>query len=684
MARRERHPRSDITGAFDAAAPSNPAAAEMLAHLHDTGVETVVDRLESQLPQCGFGLEGLCCRMCQWGPCRIGAKSPRGVCGRSMELVVMANMLRAVAAGASAQMMHAHEMILTMQQVASGNVTLSVKSKERLRDVANALNAVAGWTPAEEFPQRVADALLEDLGRLTEGRLHGLGFAPRERRDLWERLGVTPRSPALEIVESMHMTTLGACSDWQELFRQTVRTSLAHVYAALVPSSTLADILFGVPEPLVAEVNYGILKPDCVNILVHGHSAIMLEKVLEKIASEEIQTLAREKGAAGIVVGGMCCTGHESLARHGVPSVTGAMGQELVLGTGAVDAVVVDMQCVLPGMQAVAECFGTQIITTCRSNRIPGATHIPFDPEHPETLDEDALRIAQTAVEAFARRDRSKMHIPEHTTEVMTGFTRESLMRLFGSSRHLVGRMRDGGIRGIVAMVGCTTPKAGFETGHATIARELIANGVLVLASGCSSHALLNAGLCSTDASALASPGLRAICEETGIPPVLTMGSCADNARIVTAFAQLAHQEWSDLSEMPFVVCGPEFANEKTMGQMVALLAHGITTVVGLSPQLPYAAVGRADQPASGERGAGDELSEFFSGGGLESMFGARLIVEPDPMTAAAQIVAVLDEKRRGLEWDSTRDDAVGVEAADEEMTAGTETPAADAGVGVR
>ncbi len=305
------------------------------------------------------------------------------------------------------------------------------------------------------------------------------------------------------------------------------------------------------------------------------------------------------------------------------------MGQELVLGTGAVDEVVVDMQCVLPGMKAVADCFGTQIVTTYRSNRIPGAMHVPFDPEHPETLDEDAERIVRTAIETFAARDRSNIHIPQHTSRVTTGFTRESIMRAFGSAPKLWKRIADGDIRGVVALVGCTTPKAGFEAGHVAIATELIKNGVLVLASGCASHALLNAGLCSTDGLELATPGLRAACEAAGVPPVLTMGSCADNTRIIQTFAQLAHVEWADLDEMPFAVCGPELANEKTMGQVLAVLAHGVSVFVGSAPQLPL------PDGCGDDRGAGADatafaapadnpIAEFFCGGGLESMLGSR------------------------------------------------------------
>lgn len=615
----------------------NPAAAEMIRHLDEAGIDTVLDRLESQNPQCGFGLRGTCCRMCQWGPCRISEKSPRGVCGRDMALVTMANLLRAVAAGASAQTMHAREMALSLDAIAHGKIALEIKDAGRLRDAAQALNVAVPWTNAADLPGLVAHAILDDLGRLTEGRMRTLGFAPHEQRQLWEEAGVAPRSTALEVLEALHMTTLGGCSDPEELFRQAIRTALAHAYSALVPSSVMSDILFGVPEPRIAEVNFGVLKPDHVNVLVHGHSAIMLEKVLAALASDEIQALARQYGAEGIVVGGMCCTGHESLARYGIPTVTGAMGQELVIGTGAIDAVVVDMQCLLPGMQAVAQCFGTQIVTTCNSNRIPGAAHIPFDAEKPETLEADALRVARISVEAFAQRDRSSMHIPAHTTTVSVGHTRESIMKSFGSVRRIVEKLRSGEIRGVVAMVGCTTPKIAWETGHVTIARELVRNGVLVLTSGCSSHALLNAGLCSLDAAKDAPVGLRTACEEAGVPPVLAIGSCADNTRIIQVFAQLANHAQEDLRDMPFVVSGPELAHEKTMGQVIAMLAHGITAVVGLTPQLPI--------PADGSPGS-EAIADHFSGAGLQELLGSRLLVCPDPQDAVSAILGVLDAKQ--------------------------------------
>jgi len=653
MTSHSRHLGADIASKHDAArlAP-NPAAAEMLSYLGESGIETLVDRLDAQQPQCGFGLRGLCCRMCQMGPCRISAKSPRGVCGRTMELVVAANLLRAVAAGTSAQTMHAREMILTLRAVARGEISLPVKGPKRLREVGNCLNVAMSWTPQQEVTEKVVEAMLGDLGRLTDGTMRAMGFSPRDRRASWELAGLTPRSAAYEVVESMHMTTMGGCSDFEAMIRQALRTSIAYAYTGLVASSVLSDVLFGIPEINDSEVNYGILDKDHVNILVHGHSPVMLEKLIEKIDSDEIQQLARDQGAAGIILGGMCCTGHEALARYGIPTVSGAMGQELVIGTGAVDAVVVDMQCVLPGMAAVAECFGTEIFTTCESNRIPGATHVPFDPEHPESLEDDAMRIARLAVETFGKRDRTRIHIPAHKTRVMTGFTRESVLSSFGSARRLVVSMREGRIRGVVAMVGCTTPKVAHESSHVTIARELVRDGVLVLTSGCSAHALLNAGLCSPDAAAGAAPGLRKACEAVGIPPVLAVGGCADNARIIQVFAMLAHEAQTDFPDMPFIVSGPEFANEKTMGQMMGVLAHGISTVVGLAPSLPIPALGPSEEEGGSATG-GSSMVDFFEGDGLHAMVGSRLFVRPDPLDAAHTIVEQLDAKRANLGWES-------------------------------
>ena len=273
------------------------------------------------------------------------------------------------------------------------------------------------------------------------------------------------------------------------------------------------------------------MKEDHVNILVHGHSPVMIEKVLEKINLPEIQQLTKDYGAKGIVIGGLCCTGTELLARYGIPTVTNILGQEFAIGTGAVDCVVVDMQCVIPGMKILADCYGTKIITTCNSNRIPGAVHLPFDPEKPETLDEDAYIIAKTAVEAYKDRDRSKIKIPKEITKAYGGWSFESIVKAFGGIKNLTKLLKDGTLKGIATVVGCNSPKVAYESNHVTIVKKLLEWDVLVLTTGCSSHALLNAGLCSQEASELCGSGLKNVIEQYNVPPVMAVGGCVDNTR---------------------------------------------------------------------------------------------------------------------------------------------------------
>lgn len=497
----------------------NPASRELLQRMEDKNIETWLDRYEAQQPQCGFGLRGLCCRNCQWGPCRIGPKSPKGICGKDLNLMVMGNIVRALAAGLAAHGRHAHEVYMTIIAAAEGKLDFPLLGEERVWELAEKFSIQIEDKDLAQTAKEVAQFLLEDLGRMTADPMYMLeAYAPPERKQLWQELGVLPRSGSYEMMETLHMTTLGGCSDWTALAAQELRMALAYCYSTLYGSSMATEILFGIPQPKITEVNYGILKEDHVNILMHGHSPVMAEKVLEKIYSAEIQQQAKDYGAKGIVVGGMCCTGDELLCRHGVPSVTNIMGQELAIGTGAVDAVVVDMQCVIPGLKTAADCFGTEVITTCDSNRIPGAHHIPFDPERPDTLEQDAERIVQLALAAFKNRDRSHIHIPQHRSRAMGGWSCEAVVDAFGGLEKLAQHLKDGTIKGIATVVGCNNPKVPYEHNHVTIVKKLIENGILVTTTGCCSHALLNAGLCAPEAAEQASAGLKDLCRQLGIP----------------------------------------------------------------------------------------------------------------------------------------------------------------------
>ncbi|MHB8172212.1 MAG: anaerobic carbon-monoxide dehydrogenase catalytic subunit [Thermincolia bacterium] len=631
----------------------NRATKEIIQHLDKLGIETFLDRFEAQQPQCGFGLRGLCCRMCQWGPCRIGPKTPRGICGKDLNSMVIGNILRALVAGLAAHGRHAHECIMAIIAAAEGKANIKLLGEQRVWELAEKFGLDTEGKEFLQVAKEVALVLMDDLSRMFDKPIKMLeAYAPAERKEVWAKLGILPRSASYEVMEALHMTTLGSCTDWTALAAQELRAALAYCYSTLFGTSMATEILYGIPRPVQTTVNYGVLKEDHVNILIHGHSPVMAEMVVEKIKTSEIQQLARDAGAKGIVVAGLCCTGDELLARYGVPTVTNILGQELAMGTGAVDAVVADMQCVIPGMKIVADCFGTEIITTCNSNRIPGATHIPFDPEKPETMDEDALLVAKKAIEAFARRDRSKIHIPQVTTKVMGGWSFESIIETFGGRDKLLTLLKEGKIKGIATVVGCNNPKVPYEYNHVTIVRKLIEANILVLTTGCCSHALLNAGVCSPDAAEWCGDGLAEVCRELGIPPVMAVGGCVDNARTLRLFMELAEEAGVAIKDMPFMFVGPEPGNEKTVGQGLSFLTHGVSNLVGFPAPVPVPIPKpKEDNPEELERGSND-IVDFLAGDeGVLKLLGAKIYTEPYPKLAAQTIKMHIHRKRKGLGW---------------------------------
>jgi carbon-monoxide dehydrogenase catalytic subunit len=635
------------------ASTPNLASRELLQRLEELGAETLFDRYEQQKPQCTFGLTGRCCRMCQWGPCRIGRRAERGICGKDQNAMVIGNVLRALVAGLSAHGRHAHEAMFSVLAAAEGRAHLAIKGEERVLDLARRFQVPADGRPIADVAREVTRILLEDLGRLDAAPLRTLeAFAPPERQETWSGLGILPRSASYEVMEALHMTTLGGCTDWTALAAQELRAALAYCYSTLFGSSFATEMLFGLPQQRITTVNYGILKADHVNVLMHGHSPVMVEVILEKLRSREIEQLARAAGAEGIVVGGLCCSGEELLARHGVSTVTNIGGQELVLGTGAVDAVVVDMQCVIPGAKILADCFGTQIITTSRSNRIPGALHVPFDPEQPEQLHADAERVARAAVEAFGRRDRSKMHIPQVTTAAQVGWSYENILETLGGAERIVELLREGKLKGIATIVGCNTPKVPYEHNHVTLARELIRADVLLLTTGCCAHALLNDGLCGPGADDRAGPGLARLCRELGIPPVLAVGGCVDNTRTLRLFAEISRAAGVAVKDLPFMFIGPEPGNEKTVGQGLTFLVHGVSNLVGFPGPIPPAIPRpKPGEPGELERGSNDVVDFLAGAGGVLKLVGAKIYTEPEPRLGAQLVRMHLRRKRLALGW---------------------------------
>jgi carbon-monoxide dehydrogenase catalytic subunit len=603
----------------------DPASQEMISVASRDGLETAWDRLKKQQPQCGFGELGLCCRNCNMGPCRIdpfGEGPQRGVCGATADIIVARNLLRSIAAGAAAHSDHARDVAHIFKLVSQGKAT-----SYSIADKAKMERLMKEYGVADQIA--LAEAILSEFGK-QDGPIKFVSRAPAKRLALWKKLGIEPRGIDREIVECMHRTHMGVDSDPLNLILQGLRTSIADGWGGSMIATELQDVLFGTPVPTFSEANLGVLEKDKVNIVVHGHEPILSQMIVAAASDPEMIDLARTQGAAGIIVAGMCCTGNEILMRHGIPAAGNFLQQELAVATGAVDAMVVDVQCVMPALGALAGCYHTKLISTSPKAKFPGATHMEF---HEETAYETARSIVRAGVLNFNNRNPSRVHIPEIKSKAMVGFSVETIVGAMGGSLDpLLGAIKSGAIRGIGAVVGCNNPKIQHDFGHVNLVRELIKNNVLVVTTGCNALACAKAGLLLPEASELAGDGLKGVCKALGVPPVLHMGSCVDISRILIAAAAIADALGVDISDLPAAGAAPEWMSEKAVSIGAYVIGSGVFTVLGTVP------------PVLGSTAVTALLTK-----GAKDVLGASFAVEPDPFKAASIMIGHIDEQRKKL-----------------------------------
>jgi len=395
-------------------------------------------------------------------------------------------------------------------------------------------------------------------------------------------------------------------------------------------ATELSDVLFGTPTPIKSEANLGVLKKDMVNIIVHGHEPVLSEMIVAATQDPEMIELAKKYGAKGIQVAGICCTGNEVLMRHGIPPAGNFLQQELAIATGAVEAMVVDVQCIFPALGAVAGCFHTKLISTSPKAKFPGATHIEFHEEHGYEV---AKEIVRTAVENYRFRKPGMVHIPDEKSECMVGFSVEAIVAALGGSLNpLLDAIKSGAVRGIAGVVGCNNPKVQHDYGHINVLKALIKENVLVVTTGCNAIAAAKAGLLLPEAAEMAGEGLKGVCKALGIPPVLHMGSCVDISRILTACAAIANALGVDISDLPVAGAAPEWMSEKAVSIGAYVVSSGIFTVLGTVPQV-----------------LGSPLVTKVLTETAESVVGAMFAVETDPFKAAALMVQHIDKKRSAL-----------------------------------
>lgn len=611
----------------------NPDAQAMIDVARKEGIETVWDRLAAQQPQCGFCALGLSCCNCAMGPCRIdpfGEGPQKGVCGADADVIVARNLGRMIAAGSSSHSDHGRDILEAFAAMARGEtVGYQVTDEDKLRRVAVELGVATEDRSTDEVAADLADVLLDDYGSRRES-LSFLHRVPEVRRAKWAELGITPRGIDRENVEMLHRTHMGVDNDYVNLLLHGLRASLADGWGGSMIATELSDIIFGTPKPVMSQVNLGVLRRDQVNIAMHGHNPLLSDVIVDAAQDPELLELAKSYGATGINIVGLCCTGNEILMRKGVPMAGNHLMQELVLITGALEAMVVDYQCIMPSVVDVAKCYHTKVISTSDKAKFPGATHVSFDPSHGAEV---AREIVRMAVEAYPDRNQERVRIPVDPVRMMGGFSVEAILgALGGTPKPLVEAIVAGTIRGAVAVVGCNNPKLPQDLEHIELTRQLIENDILVLVTGCAAVANGKAGQMLPESASMAGPGLRSVCEALGIPPVLHMGSCVDNSRVLTLAAALAGYLGVDIDQLPLAGAAPEWYAEKAVAIGAYVVASGITTVLGVQP------------PIFGSPHVVQLLAD-----GLDGVVGAKFAVEPNPDKAALLIRRHIEAKREAL-----------------------------------
>ena len=595
------------------------------------GVETVWARHQAQQPQCGFCEMGTSCRICIMGPCRVdpfGEGPQQGVCGADADIIVARNLGRMIAAGAASHSDHGRDLVEVLAGVAEGTaIGYRIRDEDKLRRLAAEYGVAVDGRDTLAIAGDLAEAMQEDYGTRKKG-LTLLSRAPAARRERWQKLGITPRGIDRETSEMMHRTHMGVDNDWQSILRHAMRNALSDGWGGSMIATEVSDILYGTPTPRPTAANAGVLKKDQVNIVVHGHNPVVSEMILQACLAEDLIALARKKGATGINLAGVCCTGNELLMRHGVPMAGNHLMTELILSTGAVDMMIVDYQCIMPSLGTVAACYHTKMVSTSDKARFPHMDHQEF---HPDNAAGKAREVVRTAIENYPRR--GEVYIPVDPVDSLGGFSVEAVLgALGGTPDPLLEAIKTGKIRGAVGIVGCNNPKIKQDFGHVTLTRRLIENDILVVDTGCVAVANAKAGFKLVDAIAMAGPGLQEICGALGVPPVLHFGSCVDNVRILVLLAALADALGCDISDLPVAGSAPEWYSEKAVAIGCYFVASGVYTHLGPMP------------PIAGSMNVVQLLTE-----GLQDVVGATFAVEPDPEKAALLIRRQIEHKRQAL-----------------------------------
>ena len=629
----------------------DPAACEILDWASLAGIPTSFSRAADFKPcTIGNGQSGVCCKNCYMGPCRLTKDGQVGICGATVDTIAARNLARAIAAGSAAHSDHGRDLAFTLHAVAKGEAQgYEIRDEAKLYAVASKHDIPTKGKTVMEVALDVANKAISEFGQ-QRGQLSYLSVAPAKRQAIWKENGVQPRGIDREVVEILHRTHMGDDQDASHIMNASVRTALSDGWGGSMWATDISDILFGTPSPKVGEVNLGCLEEKQVNIIVHGHEPTLSEMIVTAVQDPDLIEYAKSKGAEGINLAGICCTSNEVMMRQGIPSAGNFLNQELAILTGAIEAMVVDVQCIMQSLTGVAEHFHTEVITTSPKVKMTGATHIEFDEHHALDI---AKSIVKRACDNYANRGETR--IPKSSAEaVVPGFSHEYLNYMLGglyrqSFRPLNEAIATGRLRGVAADVGCNNPGITQDKVHMDVITELLKNDVLVVSTGCGAIAAGKYGYLRGEAGLdKVGPGLREICETLGIPPVLHLGSCVDNSRILTILSQMATEGGlgDDISDIPAVGLAPEWMSEKALAIAAYCVGSGAYVIMGVR------------NPVEFSDGVTEILSKEW-----EDRFGGKLEFVAEAEEIVRRTLEHIDKKRAALKlpaYDPTRFGASG------------------------
>ncbi|HSF79739.1 MAG TPA: anaerobic carbon-monoxide dehydrogenase catalytic subunit [Anaerolineales bacterium] len=629
---------------------ADPAAQEMLIRADELGLGTAFSRADNMVP-CNIGGAGMCCKLCGMGPCRLTKDGQTGVCGATIDTIQARNLIRAIAAGGAAHSDHGRDMAFTLKAVANGETEgYMIRDVAKLRVVASRYGIPIEKRSPQEIANDLADLYISQFGQ-QKGEIVPVKNAPPKRQKLWREHNVIPRGIDREVVEALHRTHIGDDQDPVHILNHAIRTALADGWGGSMIATDISDILFGTPAPLLGQANLGVLREDMVNVVVHGHEPTLSEMIVAASQDPEIIAYAKQAGAEGINLSGICCTANEILMRQGIPAAGNFLHQELAILTGSVEAMVVDVQCIMQALVDLAANFHTKIITTSPKVKLKGSTHIEFNEHQALTIAKNILKVA---IDNF--KNRGSTHIPQVREDLIPGFSHEYINYMLGgtyraSFRPLNDAIMSGRIRGVAAIVGCNNPRSKQDYLHTYVTQELLKQDVLIVETGCGAIAAAKLGLLLGEAGLdKVGDGLREVCETVGIPPVLHMGSCVDNTRILTVLTQMVEEGGlgDDIDQIPAVGLAPEWMSEKALAIAAYCVASGAYVIFGGS------------SPVSGmpDRMEDSDIVLRYLSEGWEELYGGKLEFIADTDEMIQKTLEHIDKKRKALglpEYDPDR-----------------------------